>query len=84
VTCFSGQYALKLAIVVCFSARTGKCQSTKNFDCWWLHAFYSHTVFGEVVDGMDVLTKMEEVGTHAGHPTAKVVIADCGEVAQES
>jgi len=40
----------------------------------------SHVVFGHVVDGMDVVYKMEAVGTNQGHPTERVVIEDCGEL----
>jgi peptidyl-prolyl isomerase F (cyclophilin D) len=41
-----------------------------------------HVVFGKVVDGMDVVKKMESFGGPPpdGHPTAKIVITDCGEV----
>jgi cyclophilin family peptidyl-prolyl cis-trans isomerase len=39
-----------------------------------------HVVFGKVVEGMDVVKKMEALGTASGKPTAKVVIADCGEL----
>jgi cyclophilin family peptidyl-prolyl cis-trans isomerase len=39
-----------------------------------------HVVFGSVVDGMDVLKKIEGYGTASGQPTAKVVIADCGQL----
>uniref|UniRef100_H2Y442 Peptidyl-prolyl cis-trans isomerase n=1 Tax=Ciona savignyi TaxID=51511 RepID=H2Y442_CIOSA len=44
----------------------------------WLNGM--HVVFGEVVDGMNVVRAMEAKGTNAGHPTARVVISDCGEV----
>ena len=40
-----------------------------------------HCVFGEVVDGMDVVSKIE--GTKTGQmdrPVKPVVIADCGEL----
>lgn len=39
-----------------------------------------HVVFGKVVEGYDVVKKIEAVGTRSGSPTAKVVIADCGQV----
>ena len=39
-----------------------------------------HVVFGKVVEGMDVVTAMEAVGTKGGAPTQKVVIEDCGQL----
>jgi len=39
-----------------------------------------HVVFGSVVEGMDVVKKMESYGTRSGQPQAKITITDCGEV----
>ncbi|XP_031731001.1 peptidyl-prolyl cis-trans isomerase-like [Anarrhichthys ocellatus] len=39
-----------------------------------------HVVFGNVVEGADVVKAMEKQGTKSGTPKAKVVIADCGEL----
>ncbi|KAI7872121.1 peptidyl-prolyl cis-trans isomerase cyp5 [Spinellus fusiger] len=44
----------------------------------WLNN--NHTVFGQITEGNDVLTKLEELGTQSGRPLAKVVITDCGEI----
>lgn len=44
----------------------------------WLDG--KHVVFGSVVDGMDVVRKMEAVGNDSGKPKKKVVIEDCGEL----
>lgn len=44
----------------------------------WLDG--KHVVFGKVVEGMDVLKKMEQFGSQSGATKAKIVIADCGEV----
>jgi cyclophilin family peptidyl-prolyl cis-trans isomerase len=44
----------------------------------WLDG--KHVVFGAVVDGMDVVRKMEAVGARSGQPSAKVVIEDCGQL----
>mmetsp|Transcript_2929 Transcript_2929/g.5144 ORF Transcript_2929/g.5144 Transcript_2929/m.5144 type:complete len:164 (-) Transcript_2929:131-622(-) len=41
-----------------------------------------HVVFGKVVDGMDVVKKMEAVGSGSGNPKKKVVIADCGQLTE--
>ena len=37
-------------------------------------------VFGNVVEGMDVIKKVEKVGSQNGKTTKKVVIATCGEL----
>ncbi len=39
-----------------------------------------HVVFGSVVKGMDVVKKIESYGTRSGKPTAKIVIANCGQL----
>ncbi|CAH0727412.1 unnamed protein product, partial [Brenthis ino] len=37
-----------------------------------------HVVFGSVVEGMDVVRKMESLGSKSGKPSKKVVIQECG------
>ncbi|MDN3293069.1 peptidylprolyl isomerase [Streptomyces ficellus] len=39
-----------------------------------------HVVFGEVVEGMDLVKKIESLGTRAGTPQAKVTIAASGTI----
>ena len=39
-----------------------------------------HVVFGEVIEGMDVVRKIESVGSRSGQPSAKVLIIDSGEL----
>ncbi|XP_026487922.2 peptidyl-prolyl cis-trans isomerase-like [Vanessa tameamea] len=39
-----------------------------------------HVVFGSVVEGMDIVKKMENLGSKSGKPSKKVVIAECGEL----
>ena len=45
----------------------------------WLDG--KHVVFGEVLEGQDVVKQMEGVGSRSGSTSAKVVIADSGELA---
>ena len=42
----------------------------------WLDG--KHVVFGEVVDGMDLVKKIEGLGSQSGSPKAKVVISNSG------
>jgi cyclophilin family peptidyl-prolyl cis-trans isomerase len=44
----------------------------------WLDG--KHVVFGEVTDGMDVVKKIETLGTSTGSPKSKVIIESCGQV----
>lgn len=44
----------------------------------WLNG--KHVVFGQVVEGYDVVQKMEAVGSGSGATSQQVVIVDCGEV----
>lgn len=43
----------------------------------WLDG--KHVVFGEVVDGMDIVKAVEKEGTQSGKPRSKITIADAGE-----
>merc|ERR1712203_809250 len=44
----------------------------------WLDG--KHVVFGEVMEGMDVLRKMESMGSQSGTTRQKVVVANCGQL----
>lgn len=39
-----------------------------------------HVVFGSVVDGFDVITAIEKKGSSSGKCSAKILIADCGQL----
>ncbi|CAM9147032.1 unnamed protein product [Ectocarpus sp. 4 AP-2014] len=47
----------------------------------WLDS--KHVVFGKVVEGMEVVRKIEDCGTTSGEPTKRVQIAECGQVPDE-
>ncbi|XP_078522907.1 peptidyl-prolyl cis-trans isomerase F, mitochondrial-like isoform X2 [Lissotriton helveticus] len=42
----------------------------------WLNG--KHVVFGHVVEGMDVVRKMESYGSNSGKTSKKIIIADSG------
>src|SRR6478672_10034198 len=44
----------------------------------WLDG--KHVVFGKVVEGMDVVKKMESLGSESGKTRAKLVVGDCGQL----
>ena len=44
----------------------------------WLDG--KHVVFGSVVDGYNVVEKIESYGSQSGATSQKIVIADCGQL----
>lgn len=44
------------------------------------HCTRAFSVFGSVTGGLDVIDKIEGVGSQSGKTAQKVVIKDCGEV----
>ena len=44
----------------------------------WLDG--KHVVFGNVVDGMNVVYAIDSYGTQSGATKAKLVITDCGQL----
>lgn len=49
--------------------------------CGWLDG--KHTVFGEVIEGTELVKKIETLGSSSGKVAATVSIADCGEIKDE-
>jgi len=39
-----------------------------------------HVVFGSIVEGMDVVQRIESYGSQSGKTSKKIVIADCGQL----
>lgn len=44
----------------------------------WLDA--KHVVFGQVLEGMDVVEVIEKVGSSSGTTSKSVIVVDCGEI----
>ena len=44
------------------------------------HLNGAHVVFGEVIDGVDVIEALQAVGSGSGATSKPCMIADCGEV----
>ncbi len=44
----------------------------------WLDG--KHVVFGKVIEGFDVVKKIESLGSSSGEPSAKVTISSCGQI----
>ncbi len=46
--------------------------------CPWLDG--KHVVFGEVVEGADIVKQIESCGSQSGKTTKKIAVADCGQL----
>ena len=40
-----------------------------------------HTVFGKVIEGMDIVKKVETYGSQSGKTSKKIIVADCDQLA---
>ena len=49
--------------------------------CPWLDG--KHTVFGKVIQGIEIVKQIEAYGSQSGTPKAKIIIENCGEKAEE-
>jgi cyclophilin family peptidyl-prolyl cis-trans isomerase len=79
-------FKLKHAVGALSMANSGKNTNGSQFfmctgSCEWLDG--KHVVFGRVLNdkSMRIARFIEDVGTQSGQPRAKVVIADCGQLA---
>lgn len=52
--------------------------STDSVACCRLDG--KHVVFGQVVDGIDVVKAMEKCGSNSGKTSKKIAIANCGKL----
>lgn len=63
---------------------TAKLHMSDFFTCihFFVFVFFrldgKHVVFGKVIEGTDVVNKMEAVGSGTGQPSKEVLISDCG------
>lgn len=67
-------------------ANSGKNTNGSQFfitfiPCPWLDG--NHTVFGEMIEGEDLLKQIESYGSQSGKTTCKLTVDDCGELAEK-
>ena len=64
-------------------ANSGPNSNTSQFFITLTEALYldfKYVVFGEVIEGMNVVEKISNMGTDTGKPSKNIVIKKCGEV----
>ena len=48
----------------------------------WLNG--KHVIFGRVLEGMEIVKRIESLGTQGGEPRLPIKIAKCGEIKEEN
>ena len=48
-----------------------------------VHGWMVLVVFGEVIEGMDIVKKIEAQGSGSGAPQSSIVIEECGELKRQ-
>lgn len=43
------------------------------------HLDFKHVAFGKVIDGMDIVQRMGELGSVQGTPSKNITVVDCGQ-----
>ena len=61
-----------------FWFRVAFVHTRTQVDTPWLDG--AHVVFGKVTSGLDVVDKIEAVGSQSGRTSKTVIIKDCGEL----
>lgn len=54
------------------------CSVHSQVDTPWLDG--AHVVFGKVTSGLDIVDKIEAVGSQSGKTAKTVIVKDCGEL----
>ncbi len=49
-------------------------------DTPWLDGH--HVVFGKVIEGLDIVRKIESYGSRSGRTSKKIVVETCGEIVE--
>lgn len=75
--CYSTIYLFQFLIITTLHSN-GSQFFICTVDTPWLDG--AHVVFGKVVDGLDVVDTIEEVGSQSGRTSETVTIKDCGEL----